>query len=82
MNHSINNLFWERIKPTLNREFQSTCVTSNPVNNYFLEYDIPKKTKDTKEAELSKNVIRVCSHEKGNTFHQNLLFLGLMEPAD
>lgn len=47
-NHYI--LCQERIKPILRRELQSNCISSNPVINYNLGDELPKKIKDAKKA--------------------------------
>ena len=55
MSQSLKNLCRERIKPTLIRELQCICDTSNAVANYFLgsrmQRKDAKKTKDAKKAE-------------------------------
>ena len=49
VNHSVNKIRLEKLKPNLSRALQQLCDSSNLVTTYLLGDDLPKRMKEVKE---------------------------------
>ena len=75
VNHSLNNIRKEKLRPTLSRNLQDLCVSNNSVTFYLLGDDFPRRIKEAKEtARITLSQKPQRSHNNSGCKNQNGYF--------